>query len=324
MDIKFKGSIILIVLIAALYYTFPTYRAYQPGVDPQTVENKIDVEFGEGVEITFIDNTNLENFRVDDTVSTGVTTVYTDEQAISGNIIPGSPGSPATLKYRTPAGTGDYFDVTTNDLVTFGDAQVLNQVPDPNGASPNLYGKYGYVAQFSAIAPGGDYQFPFAEAWIYKAGGVGDSVWAGNSFPWNWNVGVNDNVGSIAFSGYADEGTTMQMSAYTSQGGPVFSANLTDTATAINNLPQGWFHFAIFLRNSNVFSFVNGQKLSESSISGTIDESVFRSIAQWRGCYNQYITQYGKAPTACQRLSFGNPYDAVSYTHLTLPTILLV
>ncbi len=43
MDIKFKGSIILIVLIAALYYTFPTYRAYQPGVDPQTVENKVNL-----------------------------------------------------------------------------------------------------------------------------------------------------------------------------------------------------------------------------------------------------------------------------------------
>ena len=43
MDIKFKGSIILIVLIAALYYTFPTYRAYQPGVDPQTVSDKVNL-----------------------------------------------------------------------------------------------------------------------------------------------------------------------------------------------------------------------------------------------------------------------------------------
>jgi len=33
MDIKIKGSIILIVLLGALYYAFPTYRAYQPGVD---------------------------------------------------------------------------------------------------------------------------------------------------------------------------------------------------------------------------------------------------------------------------------------------------
>jgi len=43
MDIKFKGGIILIVLIAALYYAFPTYRAYQPGVDPQTVDNKVNL-----------------------------------------------------------------------------------------------------------------------------------------------------------------------------------------------------------------------------------------------------------------------------------------
>ena len=43
MDIKLKGSIILIVLLGALYYAFPTYRAYQPGVDPQTVENKVNL-----------------------------------------------------------------------------------------------------------------------------------------------------------------------------------------------------------------------------------------------------------------------------------------
>ena len=43
MDIKLKGAIILIVLLGALYYAFPTYRAYQPGVDPQTVENKVNL-----------------------------------------------------------------------------------------------------------------------------------------------------------------------------------------------------------------------------------------------------------------------------------------
>ncbi len=43
MDIKFKGTIILIVLLGALYYTFPTYKAYQTGVDPQTVENKVNL-----------------------------------------------------------------------------------------------------------------------------------------------------------------------------------------------------------------------------------------------------------------------------------------
>ena len=43
MDIKLKGGIILIVLLGALYYAFPTYRAYQTGVDPQTVENKVNL-----------------------------------------------------------------------------------------------------------------------------------------------------------------------------------------------------------------------------------------------------------------------------------------
>ena len=43
MDIKLKGAIILIVLFGALYYAFPTYRAYQPGLDPQTVENKVNL-----------------------------------------------------------------------------------------------------------------------------------------------------------------------------------------------------------------------------------------------------------------------------------------
>ena len=43
MDIKLKGAIILIVLLGALYYTFPTYKAYQTGVDPQTVENKVNL-----------------------------------------------------------------------------------------------------------------------------------------------------------------------------------------------------------------------------------------------------------------------------------------
>ncbi len=43
MDIKLKGAIILIVLLGALYYTFPTYKAYQSGVDPQTIENKVNL-----------------------------------------------------------------------------------------------------------------------------------------------------------------------------------------------------------------------------------------------------------------------------------------
>jgi len=43
MDIKLKGTIILIVLLGAVYYVFPTYKAYQPGFDSQTVENKVNL-----------------------------------------------------------------------------------------------------------------------------------------------------------------------------------------------------------------------------------------------------------------------------------------
>ncbi|GIT08013.1 MAG: hypothetical protein CM1200mP30_16430 [Pseudomonadota bacterium] len=30
-------------MLGALYYAFPTYRAYQQGVDPQNVENKVNL-----------------------------------------------------------------------------------------------------------------------------------------------------------------------------------------------------------------------------------------------------------------------------------------
>ena len=43
MDIKIKGLIILIALISSIYYALPTYRAYQPGVDPQTITNKVNL-----------------------------------------------------------------------------------------------------------------------------------------------------------------------------------------------------------------------------------------------------------------------------------------
>ena len=43
MDIKVKGGIILLALIASIYYALPTYRAYQPGVDPQTISNKVNL-----------------------------------------------------------------------------------------------------------------------------------------------------------------------------------------------------------------------------------------------------------------------------------------
>jgi len=43
MDIKVKFGVILLALIASIYYALPTYRAYQTGVDPQTIENKVNL-----------------------------------------------------------------------------------------------------------------------------------------------------------------------------------------------------------------------------------------------------------------------------------------
>ncbi len=43
MDIKLKGVIILLALVSSIYYTYPTYKAYQTGVDPQTIENKVNL-----------------------------------------------------------------------------------------------------------------------------------------------------------------------------------------------------------------------------------------------------------------------------------------
>ena len=43
MNVQFKGGLILIVLVAALYYVFPTFKAYQGGVDPQTVADKVNL-----------------------------------------------------------------------------------------------------------------------------------------------------------------------------------------------------------------------------------------------------------------------------------------
>ncbi len=43
MNIKLKGILILLILIAALYYSYPTYKAYQTGIDPQTVDGKVNL-----------------------------------------------------------------------------------------------------------------------------------------------------------------------------------------------------------------------------------------------------------------------------------------
>ena len=54
MDIKLKGVVVILVLITSIYYTLPTYKAYQPGVDPQSVENKVNLGLG----FNFINNNN--------------------------------------------------------------------------------------------------------------------------------------------------------------------------------------------------------------------------------------------------------------------------
>ena len=43
MNVQFKGGLILIVLVAALYYVFPTFQAYRGGVDPQTIADKVNL-----------------------------------------------------------------------------------------------------------------------------------------------------------------------------------------------------------------------------------------------------------------------------------------
>ena len=35
MNVRVKGLLIMLVFAAAVFYSLPTYQAYQPGVDPQ-------------------------------------------------------------------------------------------------------------------------------------------------------------------------------------------------------------------------------------------------------------------------------------------------
>ena len=43
MSLRIKGILIGIVLVITLFYTFPTFLAYRPGIDPQSVENKVNL-----------------------------------------------------------------------------------------------------------------------------------------------------------------------------------------------------------------------------------------------------------------------------------------
>ncbi len=44
MNVRVKGLLILGVLLVALYYVFPTYRAYFTNADPLSVEGKLNLE----------------------------------------------------------------------------------------------------------------------------------------------------------------------------------------------------------------------------------------------------------------------------------------
>ena len=43
MNLKVKGTLILFVLVAALYYMYPTWKAYRGGVDPQSISDKVNL-----------------------------------------------------------------------------------------------------------------------------------------------------------------------------------------------------------------------------------------------------------------------------------------
>ena len=43
MNVRVKGLLILLVFAAAVFYSLPTYQAYQPGVDPQQHPNRVNL-----------------------------------------------------------------------------------------------------------------------------------------------------------------------------------------------------------------------------------------------------------------------------------------
>ena len=43
MNVRVKGLLIMLVFAAAVFYSLPTYQAYQPGVDPQQYPNRVNL-----------------------------------------------------------------------------------------------------------------------------------------------------------------------------------------------------------------------------------------------------------------------------------------
>ena len=83
MNVRVKGLLILGVLLVALYYVFPTYRAYFTNADPLSVEGKlnlgldlqggmyldVEVKAGEAVrEVTRRTAQELEDVMIDEQI----------------------------------------------------------------------------------------------------------------------------------------------------------------------------------------------------------------------------------------------------------------
>ena len=142
MDIKLKGSIILIVLLGALYYAFPTYRAYQPGVDPQTVDNKvnlgldlqggmyldIEIKVDEAVkEIVRRTSLELEDLLIDEQVD-----FVEVRQATNSLILEMEPGKKVNLEIAPYDRFLEQFDMNVQDDLTYlklksGEAQLIRE-----------------------------------------------------------------------------------------------------------------------------------------------------------------------------------------------------
>jgi len=142
MDIKLKGSIILIVLLGALYYAFPTYKAYQTGVDPQTVDNKvnlgldlqggmyldIEIQVDEAVkEILRRTSLELEDLLIDEQVD-----FVEVRQGPNSIILEMEPGRKVNLEIAPYDRFLEQFDMNVQDDLTYlklksGEAQLIRE-----------------------------------------------------------------------------------------------------------------------------------------------------------------------------------------------------
>ncbi len=189
MDIKLKGSIILIVLLGALYYAFPTYKAYQTGVDPQTVDNKvnlgldlqggmyldIEIQVDEAVkEILRRTALELEDLLIDEQVD-----FVEVRQATNSLILEMEPGKKVNLEIAPYDRFLEQFDMNVQDDLTYlklksGEAQLIrensvsqalevlrNRIDSLGISEPSLQkqGENNIVIQIELIGPQAILQF---------------------------------------------------------------------------------------------------------------------------------------------------------------------